>query len=223
MGHPPKARGAFVASVGDARETHATPRDPERPVARVDAGGKQLTGDVREPPPARVGSAAERAGESVRGGMANLFGAVEPPAGGRHAQVTERRTGADFARPLRALSDEPDPGADRIVIVCGSLSTHAGAALYEAFDAAEARRLATRFAWQYTPRHGPWVPLAECERSALAGQCPDRRPPDLDPLRRGVAAWESARNAAEVTIDWPFTTADARVKLKRLYPKTQPQ
>jgi hypothetical protein len=220
---PPKASAAFVANMEDVLDTYAKSHDPKRPVVCVDEGGKQLIGDVREPLPVRPGSPAKQDSEYVRGGMANLFVAVEPLAGWRHVQVTERKTSVDFARFLRALCDEHYPDADRIVLVCDNLSTHTQAALYEAFDAAEARRLATRFEWHYTPKHGSWLNIAECELSALARQCLDRRILDLDTLRREVAAWESTRNAAEVTIDWQFTTADARVKLKRLYPKIQVQ
>ena len=207
----------------DVLDVYAKPQDPKRPVVCVDEGGKQLIGDVREPLPARVGSPAKQDSEYVRGGMANLFVAVEPLAGWRHVQVTERKTSIDFARFLRVLSDEHYRDADRIVLVCDNLSTHTPAALYEAFDAAEARRLATRFEWHYTPKHGSWLNIAECELSVLARQCLDRRIPDLARLTQEVDAWERDRNAAEVTIDWQFTTADARVKLKRLYPKTQLQ
>lgn len=204
-------------------DTYAKPHDPKRPVVCVDEGGTQLIGDVREPLPVRVGSPAERDSEYVRGGMANLFVAVEPLAGWRCVRVTERKTSVDFARFLRVLSGDHYPDADRIVLVCDNLSTHTPAALYEAFDPATARRLADRFEWHYTPKHGSWLDIAECELSVLARQCRDRRIPDLATLTQEVDAWERGRNAAEVTIDWQFTTADARVKLKRLYPKTQMQ
>ena len=207
----------------DVLDTYAKPHDPKRPVVCVDEGGKQLIGDVREPLPVRVGSPAKQDHEYVRGGMANLFVAVEPLAGWRHVSVTERKTSVDFAQFLRLLSDDPYPDAERIVLVCDNLSTHTPAALYEAFDPATARRLAERFEFHYTPKHGSWLNVAECELSVLARQCLDRRIPDLTTLTQEVAAWERDRNAAEVTIDWHFTTADARVKLKRLYPKTQVQ
>ena len=204
-------------------DVYARPCDPRRPVVGVDEGGKQLIGDVREPLPVRPGSPAKRDSEYVRGGVANLFMAFEPLAGRRHVAVTERKTSADFARFLRALSDEHYPAAERIVLVCDNLSTHTPAALYEAFEPSEARRLAERFEWHYTPKHGSWLNVAEMELSVVARQCLDRRIPDLATLRREVAAWERSRNAAVVKVDWQFTTADARVKLKRLYPTIQLQ
>jgi transposase len=207
----------------DVLDVYARPYDEARPVVGVDEGGKQLIGDVREPLPARPGSAAKQDHEYERGGMANLFMAFEPLAGRRHVEVTERKTAADFARFLRRLSDELYPRAGRIVLVCDNLNTHTPAALYEAFEPAEARRLAERFEWHYTPKHGSWLNVAEMELSVLARQCLDRRIPDLGALRREVAAWEQKRNAAVVKVDWQFTTADARVKLKKLYPTVQLQ
>jgi DDE superfamily endonuclease len=220
---PPKANAGFVANMEDVLETYAKPYDPSRPVVCVDEGGKQLIGDVREPLPVRPGSPAKRDGEYVRGGMANLFMAFEPLAGWRHVEVTERKTSLDFARFLQVLSDEFYAEAEQIVLVCDNLSTHTPAALYEAFEPAEARRLAERFEWHYTPKHGSWLNVAEMELSVVARQCLDRRIPDMKTLKREVAAWEKARNAAVVKVEWQFTTADARVKLKQLYPKIQLQ
>ena len=220
---PPKASAAFVANMEDVLDTYATPLAPKRPVVCVDEGGKPLIGDVREPLPVRPGSPAKQDREYARGGMADRSVAVEPRAGWRHVRVTERQASVDFARFLRALRDDHYPDAGRIVLVCDNLSPHAPAALDEAFEPAEARRLAERFEWHDPPKHGSWLNIAECELSVRARQCLDRRIPDLATLTREVAAWERDRNAAEVTIDWPFTTADARVKLKRLYPKNQPQ
>jgi hypothetical protein len=208
----------------DVLDVYAKPYDPERPVVCVDEGGKQLIGDVRPPLPVRPGSPAKQDAEYARGGgMANLFMAFEPLAGTRHVEVTERKTSVDFARFLRATSDERYPGATKVVLVCDNLSTHTPAALYEAFAPAEARRLAERFEWHYTPKHGSWLNVAEMELSALARQCLDRRIPDQAALTREVAAWERDRNAAVVKVDWQFTAADARVKLRRLYPTIQLQ
>jgi len=207
----------------DVLDVYARPLDPARPVVCVDEGGKQLLGDVREPLPARPGAAAKQDHEYQRGGMANLFMAFEPLAGRRHVEVTERKTAVDFARFLRAVSDELYPGAEKVVLVCDNLNTHGPASLYEAFEPTEARRLAERFEWHHTPKHGSWLNVAEMELSALARQCLDRRIPDLWALRREVEAWEQQRNAAVVTVDWQFTTADARVKLKKLYPTLQLQ
>jgi DDE superfamily endonuclease len=207
----------------DVLDVYARPYDPARPVVCVDEGSKQLIGDVREPLPVRPGAAAKQDYEYERGGMANLFMAFEPLAGRRRVETTERRTAADFAHFLRLVSDELYPEAEKIVLVCDNLNTHRVASLYEAFEPEEARRLALRFEWHHTPRHGSWLNVAEVELSVLARQCLDRRIPDLEALRREVAAWERARNAQAVTADWQFTTADARVKLKKLYPTVQLQ
>ena len=207
----------------DVLDVYARPYDEGRPVVGVDEGGKQLIGDVREPLPVRPGSPAKQDHEYQRGGMANLFMAFEPLAGQRHVAVTERKTAEDFARFLRRLSDEWYPHAKRIVLVCDNLNTHTPASLYEAFEPAEARRLAERFEWHHTPRHGSWLNVAEMELSVVARQCLDRRIPDMETLRREVAAWERQRNAAVVRVDWQFTTADARIKLKKLYPTLQLQ
>lgn len=207
----------------DVPDVYATPHDPRRPVVCVDEGGKQLIGDVREPLPVRPGTPARRDAEYARGGVANLFMAFEPLAGTRHVAVTERKTAADFGRFLRAVSDEQHPAAGRVVLVCDNPSTHTPAAPYEAFGPAEARRLAERFEWHYTPRHGSWLNVAEMELSVLARQCLDRRIPDLGSLAREVAAWQRQRNEAVVKVRWQFTTADARVKLHWLYPTIQLQ
>jgi len=207
----------------DVLDTYARPPDPARPVVCVDEGGKQLNGDVREPLPVRPGAPAKQDHEYERGGMANLFMAFAPLAGRRHVEVTERKTAADFARFLRSVSDAWYPAAERIVLVCDNLNTHTPASLYEAFEPAEARRLAGRFEWHHTPKHGSWLNMAEMELSVVARQCLDRRIPDLATLRREVAAWQAERNAAVVKVDWQFTTADARIKLKKLYPTVELQ
>jgi transposase len=219
----PKANAAFEANMEDVLDVYAKPFDPERPVVCVDEGGKQLIGDVREPLPVRPGAPAKADSVYERGGMANLFMAFEPLAGMRRVEVTERKAGVDFARFLRALGDEHYPGAEKVVLVCDNLSTHTPAALYATFEPAEARRLAERFEWHYTPKHGSWLNVAEMELSVLARQCLDRRIPDASTLKKEVAAWEKARNAAVVKVDWQFTTADARVKLKKLYPTIELQ
>lgn len=194
------------------------PPDPARPVVRVDEGGKQLAGDLREPLPARVGSPAEEDSGYERHGTANLFMAFEPLAGRRVVEVTGRRTAADFARFVQHLLGVVYPSATKVVLVSDNLNTHGTGSLYEAFDPAEARRLAERIEWHYTPRHGSWLNMAEVELSVLSRQCLDRRVPDRQTLAREVAAWEADRNAAGATADWQFTTADARTKLRRLYP-----
>jgi len=206
----------------DVIEVYHRPYDPARPQVCVDEGGKQLIGDVRPPLPVRPKRPAKQDHEYERGGTANLFMAFEPLAGRRVAEVTERRTAVDFARFLRRLLEEVYPGAERVVLVTDNLNTHAAGSLYEAFEPAEARRLAARLEWHYTPKHGSWLNMAEIELSVLARRCLDRRIPDREALAREVAAWEHRRNAAGVTADWQFTTADARTKLRRLYPAIEP-
>jgi hypothetical protein len=220
---PPKANAGFVAAMEDVLEVYARPYDPKRPQVCFDEGGKQLIGEVRPPLPVRQGSPRREDYEYERNGTANLFMVFEPLAGVRRVEVTQRRTNQDFARMIRRLVDEWYPGAEKIVLVLDNLSTHTAAALYEAFEPAEARRLVERLEWHYTPKHGSWLNVAEMELSVLARQCLDRRIPDEETLRREVAAWEQQRNAAVVKVDWQFTTADARVKLKRLYPTIELQ
>jgi hypothetical protein len=204
-------------------DVYARRFDPARPVVCVDEGGKQLIGDVREPLPVHPGARARYDSEYRRGGVANLFMCFEPLAGVRHVQVTQRKTSVDFAHFLKQISDLWYPQVGIIVLVCDNLSTHTPAALYEAFAPAQARRLAQRFEWHYTPKHGSWLNVAEMELSVLARQCLDRRIPDQATLVREVAAWEQHRNATVVKVHWQFTTADARIKLARLYPTIELQ
>jgi DDE superfamily endonuclease len=207
----------------DVIEVYHRPHDPRHPVVCADEAGKQLIGEVRPPLPVRVGRSAKEDSEYVRHGTANLFLAFEPLAGRRVVEVTARRTATDFARFVKRLLDEVYPAAARVVLVTDNLNTHCTGSLYEAFTPAEARRLAERIEWHYTPKHGSWLNMAEIELSVLARQCLDRRVPDTETLTREVAAWERRRNAAAVKADWQFTTAEARVKLKKLYPTVQVQ
>jgi hypothetical protein len=220
---PPKANAGFVAAMEDVLEVYAQPYDPKRPQVCFDEGGKQLLGDVRPPLPVRPGTPRREDYEYERQGMANLFMVFEPLAGLRRVEVTERKTNQDFARLIQRLVDEWYPDAEKIVLVLDNLSTHSPAALYETFAPAEARRLVEKLEIHYTPKHGSWLNVAEMELSVLARQCLDRRIPDLEALRREVAAWVATRNAAVAKVDWQFTTADARVKLKRLYPTIELQ
>jgi len=220
---PPRASAAFVANMEDVLDLYEKPYDSRRPVVCVDEGGKQLIGEVRPPLPVRPGSVAKQDSEYRRGGVANLFLAFEPLAGRRQVEVTPRKRSMDFARFMKQLSDERYPDAERIALVCDNLSTHSPAAFYEAFEPAEARRLAQRFEWHYTPKHGSWLNVAEMELSVLARQCLDRRIPDMPTLAAEAAAWEDQRNTAQVKAHWQFTTADARIKLKKLYPTFEMQ
>jgi DDE superfamily endonuclease len=220
---PPKANAAFVAAREGVRAVYARPSDPKRPVGGIDEGGQQLIGDVRPPGPGRPEQPAKQDYEYRRHGLANRFLAFAPLAGKRHVEVTQRKTSVDFAHFGRRVLDEGYPAAAVVVFVVDNRATHPAAAFDEAFAPAEARRLVERIEWPDTPQHGSWLNVAERELSVLARQCLDRRIPDVETLRREVAAWEQKRNAAVVKVDWQFTTADARVKLKRLYPSMELQ
>lgn len=205
----------------DVLDVYARPADPERPVVCVDETSKQLVGEARQPLPAKPGEPARFDYEYVRNGTANVFMVSEPLTGRRHVRVTDRRTAVDFARLLREIADRFHPDAETILLVCDNLNTHGPACLYAAFAPAEARRLAERFEFHFTPKHGSWLNVAEVELSVLARQCLDRRIPDRATLEREVAAWQQQRNASVKKVDWQFTTADARTKLKRLYPSIE--
>jgi hypothetical protein len=202
----------------DVIEVYQRPHDPNCPVVCLDETSKQLIGETQTPIPAKPGRPARHDYEYERNGTANLFMLFAPLEGWRHVEVTDRHTAVDYAHMLRDLSDKYFPHAGKIALVQDNLSTHKAASLYEAFPAPEARRLVERFEWHYTPKHGSWLDMAEAELSVLSGQCLDRRIPDKQTLIEEVAAWENGRNTNHTKADWQFTTADARVKLKRLYP-----
>lgn len=207
----------------DILSVYARPLDPKRPLVCLDEASKELHTASREGTRPTAGQVAHQDYEYVRHGTANLFLWVAPLLGQRRVRVTAQRTLEDFAEQVRLLVDEDFPEAERIVLVTDNLNTHGPWALYEAFPAEEARRLSEKLEWHYTPEHGSWLNMAEIELSVLRGQCLARRMADTRTLRREVAAWERDRNAAEVTIDWQFTTAEARIKLKRLYPILKPR
>jgi hypothetical protein len=202
----------------DVIEVYQRPHDPNCPVVCLDETSKQLIKETQTPIPAKPGRPARHDYEYERNGTANLFMLFAPLEGWRHVEVTDRHTAIDYAHLLRDLSDKHFPNAGKIALVQDNLSTHKPASLYEAFPAPEARRLVERFEWHYTPKHGSWLDMAEAELSVLSGQCLDRRIPDKQTLIEQVAAWENDRNTNHAKADWQFTTADARVKLKRLYP-----
>ena len=202
----------------DVLEVYHRPHDPDCPVVCLDKTSKQLSAETRTPIEAKPDRPARYDYEYRRNGTANLFMLFAPLEGWRHVEVTDQRTAADFARVLKELSDTHFPNAPKILLVRDNLNTHKPASLYEAFPAAEARRLVERFEWHYTPKHGSWLNMAESELSVLASQCLDRRIPDKDKLTEEVAAWQVDRNKKHTKADWQFTTADARVRLKRLYP-----
>ena len=202
----------------DVLEVYQRPHNPGCPVVCVDETSKQLIAETRVPIAAKPGHPARQDYEYQRNGTANLFMIFAPLEGWRHVKVTERHTAVDYAQVLKELSDTHFPEANKIVLVQDNLNTHRPASLYQAFPAAEARRLVERFEWHYTPKHGSWLDIAECEISVLSSQCLDRRIPDKQNLIDEVAAWEATRNKNHTKAGWQFTTADARVKLNRLYP-----
>lgn len=215
---PPEQSGEFVWRMEDTLEVYTRPYDPARPQVCLDEASTQLLKDARPPRMAKPGKPARVDFEYERNGTANLFLVTEPLRGWRHVAVTERRTKADWARVVKDLVDVHYPDADKIVLVLDNLNTHTPAALYEAFPPAEARRIVERLEIHYTPKHGSWLNVAEIELSTMSGQCLHRRIPDRETLEREVAAWEAERNTLGGPVNWRFTTEDARVKLKRLYP-----
>jgi transposase len=215
---PPKANSAFVAAMEDILELYTQPRDPERPLVCVDESSKQLIAETRVPIPAQPGCPARHDYEYERNGVANLFMVFAPLEGWRHVEVTDHHAAPDYANILKAIADIYFRDAKKIRLVQDNLSTHKPASLYEAFPPEEARRLVERFEWHYTPKHGSWLDMAESELGALATQCLDRRIPDKPTLASEVAAWEVDRNRRHTKADWQFTTKDARIKLKSLYP-----
>jgi hypothetical protein len=215
---PPKANAQFVFHMEDVLDVYTRPYDPRRPQVCLDEASKQLLAHTRPPLSARPGAVAKVDHEYERHGTAALFMVNEPLAGRRHVRVRARRTAVDWAHIIKEVIDELYPQAERIVLVMDQLNTHSPASLYEAFPPAEAKRLADKLEIHYTPKHGSWLDMAELELSVLARQCLDDRFPDQDALTEAVAAWETTRNATRTTITWRFTTADARIKLKHLYP-----
>ena len=214
----PKANAAFVAAMEDILAVYKRPRDAALPLVCLDETSKQLIRETRVPIPMTKGRARRVDYEYERNGVANLFMMFAPLEGWWHVEVTERHAAVDYARVLRDLSDRHFPHARKIVLVQDNLSTHKPASLYEAFPAPEARRLVARFEWHYTPKHGSWLDMAESELAVLSSQCLNRRIPDKPRLISEVAAWVTARNKHNAVADWQFTTDDARIKLKHLYP-----
>ena len=215
---PPEKDAEFVAQMEDVLDVYERPYDPDRPVVCLDESNKQLIGEVIEPIPMAPGQPERFDHEYTRNGTANLFMIAEPLAGWRHVEVTDRRTAVDFAVVVAALVEEVYPEAEKVVLVMDNLNTHKIESLYKAFEPERARRIVERLEIHHTPKHGSWLNMAEIELSVLAGQCLDQRIESKEDLKRHVAAWEEARNARGVGIKWQFTTADARIKLRRLYP-----
>ncbi len=205
----------------DVLEVYTRPYDPRYPQVCMDEVSKQLLRDTRTSLPREPGKVERRDYEYERGGVVNVFMFCEPLQGRRWIDVTERRTRTDWAHQIKELVDERYPQAERIVLVMDNLNTHTPASLYEAFEPEEARRLANKLEIHYTPKHGSWLNMAEIELSVLSRQCLDRRVPDFETIEAEAVAWQERRDAVGSKIDWRFTTEDARIKLKRLYPSVQ--
>jgi DDE superfamily endonuclease len=202
----------------DVLAVYTRPHDPDRPLVCLDETSKQLLAETRVPVPMKPRRPARFDYEYERNGTANLFMLFAPLEGWRRVKLTDRHTAVDYAHVLKDLADTHFPDAKSIVLVQDNLGIHAKASLYQAFPAAEARRLVERFEWHYTPKHGSWLNLAESELGVLSSQCLDRRIPDTQTLVEEIAAWQDDRNAYHAKADWQFTTKDARIKLKHLYP-----
>ena len=212
----------------DVLPVYHLPHDPRFPVVCMDESNQPLVGEVHAPIPAAPGHGQILDHEYVRNGVAELFLEVEPLAGRRHVEVTERRTRQDWARFIKGMLEERYPQAVKVLLVMDNLNTHGIASLYETFAPGEARRLAERLEIHYTPKHGGpstssgpkgWLNIAEIELSALSSQCLKRRIPTMERMRAEVAAWQASRNTRGAPVNWRFTTDDARIKLTRLYPK----
>ena len=184
----------------------------------MDESPKQLIGITRQEEPMEEGKEKREDYEYVRNGVCNIFMANEPLKGKRYVKITERKTKADWAEFIKEIADEYYPGADKITLVMDNFKTHTAAALYEVYNPVEAKRIWDRFNLVYTPKHGSWLNMAEIELNVLQGQCLDRRIDNLDVVKKEVKAWMKSRNSKESKINWQFTTKDARVKLKKLYP-----
>jgi DDE superfamily endonuclease len=202
----------------DVLDVYHRPYDPARPVVALDEASKQLVGEAVQPLPPEPGQPERFDYEYVRNGTANLFMLSEPLAGWRHVMVTDRRTAVDFAEAVRWLAEDVYPDAEKVVLVMDNLNTHKLASLYEAFPPEQARRIAERIEVHYTPKHGSWLNVAEIELSVLARQCLDRRIESVEALLDELEPWQTERNDRAVGVSWRFTTADARIKLRRLYP-----
>ena len=216
---PPEQNAAFVAHMEDILDVYHRPYDPDRPLVCMDEKPIQLIKETRLPLPAQQGKASRYDYEYERNGTAVNFMFTEPLAGWRKVNVRARKTGVDWAWEIKELLDMDYPEAKKVILVCDNLNTHSTASLYETFEPAEAHRLANRLEIHYTPKHGSWLNIAEIELSVLTKQCLDARIPDLETLGKETKAWEQTRNETQKTVDWQFTTDDARIKLKRLYPQ----
>jgi hypothetical protein len=205
----------------DVLDVYKRPYNPKRPMVCLDETSKQLIGETRIPVTAAPGQPARYDYEYKRNGVANLFMIFEPLIGKRRVKVTERRTKIDWAYCVREMVDQKYPDAEQIVLVMDNLNTHNKSSLYEAFEPAEAKRIADKLEIHYTPKHGSWLDMAEIELGILSRQCLSRRIENMKQLEKEALAWGKNRNAKQEKVDWQFTTADARIKLKKLYPSIE--
>lgn len=203
----------------DVLEVYQRPYDPQYPVICMDESSKQLIGEVTPPIPLAPGHPVLKDDEYVRNGVAEIFLEVEPLAGKRNVKITERRTKVDWAHYVSEMLNERYPDAKKIILVMDNLNTHNISSFYEAFAPEEAFRLAQRLEIHHTPKHGSWLNVAEIELSVLKRQCLPERIPEIELMHQMVHAWNTDRNSRQTTVDWQFKTEDARIKLKRLYPK----
>lgn len=203
----------------DVLDLYQQPFNPDYPVVCMDEKPYQLLDEARIPIPMKPGKPERRDSEYVRHGTCSIFIFTEPLAGWRHTSVRERRTRIDWAHEVKKLLDVHYPDAIKVLLVLDNLNTHTIASLYEAFEPETARRLAKRLELHYTPKHGSWLNIAEIELSAMTRQCLGRRIPSINQLALELMEWESARNSNQKGVDWQFTTDDARIKLRRLYPQ----
>jgi transposase len=216
---PPECDGDFVAAMEDVLDVYERPFDPKRPVICLDEQPRQLIGEELVPIEAEPGQVQRYDNQYVRNGTVCNFMFFQPLAGWRRVSVRERRTLKDFAEEIAHLCDIDFPDAEVIVLVMDNLNIHKIGALYERYSPEVAREYVKRLEIHFTPKHGSWLNMAEIELSVLSGQCLERRIPDIETFRREVKAWQEARNDSGKGADWQFTNADARIKLKRLYPQ----
>ena len=214
---PPEQNGDFVAQMEQVLDVYKRPYDPRRPVVCMDESPRQLIRETRAPLPARPGRVARHDCEYERCGVCNVFMSVEPLAGKRLVRITARKTRTDWANFLKEIAGEY-AAAERITLVMDNLNTHGPGSFYEAFPPEEAKKLWDRFEFVYTPKHGSWLDMAEIELNVLIRQCLNRRIDNVAEMQAEVAAWQNGRNNMDARIDWRFTSDDARIKLKRLYP-----
>ena len=219
---PPDEDAVFVAAMEQVLEVYQRPEDPKRPIVAMDERPVQLLEDIRSPVPLKPGRIARRDYEYKRIAVVSAFLFTNPLQAWRRVSVRHRRTAVDWAEEVKYLLEEVYPDAERVTLVCDNLNTHKLTSLYKAFPAEVALELSSRLEIVYTPKHGSWLNIAEIELSVFSRQCLNRRIPDLETLRSEAEAWQEYRNKTANRVDWRFTTQDARIKLKRLYPKTQP-